>query len=50
MEALKTNRFWVFNTPYWREMISRTSQNTLSGENPAVRTWGPDLRPSAGAD
>lgn len=46
-EAVKSNRFWVFNTPHWREMIARTNEQVLSGANPPVNTWGPDLRPEA---
>jgi NAD(P)-dependent dehydrogenase (short-subunit alcohol dehydrogenase family) len=48
LEAVKADRFWVFNTPHWREMIGRVKDQILSGENPPVNTWGPDLRPDAG--
>jgi NAD(P)-dependent dehydrogenase (short-subunit alcohol dehydrogenase family) len=44
LQALKENRFYVFNTPHWREMIRRLRDNQISGENPPVRTWGPDRR------
>ena len=47
LDALESDRFWVFNTPHWREMIARVRDNTVSGENPPVHTWGPDLRPQA---
>lgn len=47
LEALKANRFWVFNTPHWPDLIGRTRDQILSGETPPVNTWGPDLRPQA---
>ena len=46
LEAVRENRFWVFNTEHWRAMVGAVRDNTLSGDNPPVRTWGPDLRPS----
>jgi len=45
LEALKENRFYVFHGERWKEMIGGIAQRTLDGENPAVVTWGPDLRP-----
>jgi NAD(P)-dependent dehydrogenase (short-subunit alcohol dehydrogenase family) len=45
LEALKENRFYVFQGERWREMISAMTERTLAGQNPAVATWGPDLRP-----
>jgi len=47
LEAVKANRFLVFNTPHWREMIARQRDVIVSGDNPPVETWGPDLRPGA---
>jgi NAD(P)-dependent dehydrogenase (short-subunit alcohol dehydrogenase family) len=47
LEALKANRFYVFHGERWKDMIGAISQRTLSGQNPAVVTWGPDLRPKA---
>ncbi|MGH7015996.1 MAG: SDR family NAD(P)-dependent oxidoreductase [Caulobacteraceae bacterium] len=45
LEAIRDNRFLVFNTPHWKEMIGHIRDVELSGENPPVYTWGPDLRP-----
>jgi NAD(P)-dependent dehydrogenase (short-subunit alcohol dehydrogenase family) len=44
LEAVKEDRFYVFNTPHWREMIGNIRDRTMSGQNPWVQTWGPDLR------
>jgi len=49
VEAVRENRFWVFNTPHWRDLIRSARDQQISGENPAVNTWGPDLRPQAGS-
>ena len=48
LEALKADRFWVFNTDHWQDLVARVRDQTLSAENPPVHTWGPDLRPEAG--
>jgi len=46
LEAVKGNRFYVFPSDHWQETISRRARNILSGENPPIFTWGPDLRPA----
>jgi NAD(P)-dependent dehydrogenase (short-subunit alcohol dehydrogenase family) len=45
LEAVKANRFYVFNTDHWRDMVRRQQNIVLSGDNPPVYSWGPDLRP-----
>jgi NAD(P)-dependent dehydrogenase (short-subunit alcohol dehydrogenase family) len=50
LEGVKEDRFLVFNTPRWREMIQRQRDGILSGANPPVHTWGPDLRPHASTE
>jgi NAD(P)-dependent dehydrogenase (short-subunit alcohol dehydrogenase family) len=45
LNAVKENRFYVFNTDHWRAMVNRQRDIVLSGENPPVYSWGPDLRP-----
>ncbi len=45
LEALKANRFYVFNTDHWRDMIRQQKDIVLSDKNPPVYSWGPDLRP-----
>ena len=50
LEALKENRFYVFHGERWKDMIGSISQRILSGESPAVVTWGPDLRPKPSSD
>ncbi len=45
LEAIRANRFYVFNTPHWREMIANVWDVVLKGKTPTVQTWGPDLRP-----
>jgi NAD(P)-dependent dehydrogenase (short-subunit alcohol dehydrogenase family) len=45
LEALKANRFYVFNTEHWRDMIRQQKNIVLSDQNPPVYSWGPDLRP-----
>jgi NAD(P)-dependent dehydrogenase (short-subunit alcohol dehydrogenase family) len=47
LEGVKENRFLVFNTPHWKRMIANQRDMILSEKNPAVHTWGPDLRPAA---
>jgi NAD(P)-dependent dehydrogenase (short-subunit alcohol dehydrogenase family) len=49
LEALKANRFYVFNTEHWRDMIRQQRNIVLSDENPPVYSWGPDLRPKGAA-
>jgi len=49
LDAVKANRLYVFNTPHWKDLIAHERDVTLSGENPPVRTWGPDLRPRTDA-
>ncbi len=44
IEAVKENRFYVFNGPRWLEFVSRTTGPILAAANPPVITWGPDLR------
>lgn len=48
LEALKENRFYVFNGTGWRDFIGERHARLMAGENPSVNTWGPDLRPKAG--
>lgn len=50
LEALKENRFYVLNTPNWREQMKQRLDNMLAGANPPVVTWGRDLRPQAVLD
>jgi NAD(P)-dependent dehydrogenase (short-subunit alcohol dehydrogenase family) len=47
LEAVREGRFYVFNTPHWQAMLRNTTEVIVSGENPPVHTWGPDLRPKA---
>lgn len=49
VEAVKAGRFYVFTSARWSEMIGRQKDILLSGENPPVYSWGPDLRPNAQA-
>jgi NAD(P)-dependent dehydrogenase (short-subunit alcohol dehydrogenase family) len=49
LTALRENRFYVFNTDHWRAMIERQRDIVLSGENPPIYSWGPDLRPKPAA-
>ncbi len=44
LEALKENRFYVFNGERWRDYIGFSTGPILKGENPHVLTWGVDLR------
>jgi NAD(P)-dependent dehydrogenase (short-subunit alcohol dehydrogenase family) len=44
LDALKHNRFYVFNGDTWRTMIGNISGAITAGKNPAVVTWGSDLR------
>ncbi len=45
LDALKANRFYVFNTEHWRDMIRRQRNIVLGDANPPVYSWGADLRP-----
>ncbi len=49
VDAVKANRFYVFTSDRWQEMIQRQKDVILSGENPPVYSWGADLRPKTGA-
>ena len=51
VEAVKDNRFYVFNGEHWIDYVSRFLAPILKAENPPVITWGPDLRsdPTAAA-
>ncbi len=44
MQAIKDNRFYVFNDEHWREYVSRSLDPIKAGANPPVITWGTDLR------
>ncbi len=44
IEAVKQNRFYVFNGAHWQDFIGRTTDPILAAANPPVITWGPDLR------
>jgi NAD(P)-dependent dehydrogenase (short-subunit alcohol dehydrogenase family) len=44
LEAVKENRFYVFNGARWRDFIGLSLDPIRAGENPPVITWGPDLR------
>ena len=45
LDALKTKRFYVFNTDHWQDLIRRQRDIVLGGSNPPPYSWGPDLRP-----
>lgn len=47
LEALKQKRFYVFNGEHWPEMLRRNYETQSKAANPAVQTWGPDLRPKS---
>lgn len=47
LQALKDNRFYVFNGEHWPELLRRNYESQRRAENPQVITWGPDLRPAA---
>ncbi len=47
LQAIRENRFYVFNGERWRDFVARFLDPILNAENPPVITWGPDLR-SAG--
>lgn len=44
---LKQKRFYVFNGEHWPEMLRRNYETQSKAANPAVQTWGPDLRPKS---
>ena len=44
LEAIKDNRFYVFNGERWRDFVSLSLNPVLTATNPPVITWGPDLR------
>jgi NAD(P)-dependent dehydrogenase (short-subunit alcohol dehydrogenase family) len=46
LEAVLADRFWVFNTAHWQNMIAHGRDGMIAGQDPTVRTWGPDLRPT----
>ena len=45
LEAIREDRFYVFNTPHWRAMVAHVRDVALEEKTPTVQTWGPDLRP-----
>ena len=45
LEAVKKNRFYVFNGEGWPGYVDRFVKPILTAANPPVLTWGPDLRP-----
>ncbi len=45
LDAVLADRFYVFHGDS-REVRERFAHSVLSGENPPVHTWGPDLRPA----
>lgn len=47
LEALREDRFYVFDESGWRRYVSLQTEAALSGSNPRVITWGPDLRPAS---
>ncbi len=49
LEALRENRFFVFNGERWDTYVRVLYDAALNGTNPPVLTWGPDLRPTAGS-
>ncbi len=49
LEAVRENRFYVFNGERWREFISRSLDPIRTADNPPVITWGPDLRGQSSA-
>lgn len=44
LDAIKTNRFYVFNGDRWGDYIKSFVNPILKASNPPVWTWGPDLR------
>ena len=50
VEAVKENRFYVFNGKHWADYVGRFVTPILKAENPPVITWGPDLRSDASAE
>lgn len=45
LEALKSDRFYVFSGSFWPDMMRRQAEVLSVGANPPVVTWGADLRP-----
>lgn len=50
VQAVREDRFYVFNSENWVEMIHREFEAALRSEAPPPRTWGPDLRPKPAED
>ena len=48
LEAVRTDRFYVFNGERWSNFVGQFLGPVLAAENPPVVTWGPDLRPKGG--
>lgn len=44
LEAVRSGRFYVFNSETWRDMVTREFEAALKTDAPPLRTWGPDLR------
>ncbi len=47
LEAIKQNRFYVFNGERWSQYVRAFTEPAVKGENPPVLTWGEDRRPKA---
>ena len=45
LDAVKENRFYVFNGERWPAYLDRFLTPILTAAEPPVLTWGPDLRP-----
>lgn len=48
LDAVKTDRFYVFSGENWPRYLNWSLCPILKGENPAPYSWSPDLRPRAG--
>ena len=46
LEAVKTDRFYVFSAESSLDYLRERLDSTARGENPPVVTWGADLRPA----
>ena len=47
LEAIKEDRFYVFNGERWQAFMNHFVGPVMTGSNPPVQTWGPDLRSDA---
>ena len=49
LDALREDRFYVFYGPTAQTYVADALDPAIRADNPAVFTWGPDLRPHDGA-